>query len=668
MALLSSQHRGHMKLILTVLIGLLLFSPARSDSGPALDGIDKLIRLRDYREAVNRLQPLAQQGDREALYRLAGLYRSGKGVDRDLEKATELYHRAASAGHADAQFSLALLIEKSNDSPSSRSESLRWYQRAAALGHARARKKLGQFEDIPEVKQREVSRDDIFNAIRHNDEILINSLIAGGANLDLSDRQGNSTVIAALRAGWPQLAATLIDNTRLQSQPNSKGSRPLHVAATRGYREIVDALLARKVDINAVDARGDTALMLAIRGKHAGVAGLLLKRGARHDLVNTKKKSAVDLAYASGNPAIRALFERQGIKPVAVASKPVIGDLQAFQQTVRQSGSHYAGWPLLNIALELGEESIVQQLIQQKPDLGKTDPDGNTALHVAARQGDVENLRRLIKAGAPVNAVNKRKETALHLAIDADSLRSISLLLKNRADPSLENALGTTPLEAAVDSERMEIARVLLSAKTSYTGIHRVLLRAIQNDMQDLSYELIKRDDELGSLDENGRSALWHSADRGLKRTTENLIASREIDLNQVDVNGQGALAQAVINGHDEIVRLLLKWGADPHVRTEEGNTLLMLAVLARDPEIVALLLKREVDVNAQDQVGDTALMMAATAGEIGIIEMLIQAGADMQLRNGEELNAYQLALNAGHEQAAQLIHDKSNLVFKLFN
>jgi len=47
---------------------------------------------------------------------------------------------------------------------------------------------------------------------------------------------------------------------------------------------------------------------------------------------------------------------------------------------------------------------------------------------------------------------------------------------------------------------------------------------------------------------------------------------------------------------------------------------------------------------------------------------MLINAGADSQLRNKEDLNAFQIATNAGHQQTAEFIHDRSNFVFKLFN
>ncbi len=668
MALPRKRIHSDMKTILLILFGLLIIAPAWSSADPAFDEIEKLIRLRDYSQAASRLKPLAKQGNREALYRLAGLYRSGKGVDRDLEQATGLYHRAASAGHADAQFALALLIEKSNDSPSSRSEAHRWYRRSAAQGHALAAKKVEQFQNVSEVADQDISRDDVFSAIRHNDEILINSLIASGANLDLSDRQGNSTVMAALRAGWPRLATTLIDNTKRYAQANALGNRPLHVAAARGYKEIVIDLLDRKVGIDESDARGDSALILAIKNRNIDIAELLLKRGANHALVNKKKRSAVDLAYTGDNPAGRALFASYGIEPVVVASKPDGNDLEAFKAAVQKHGSRYAGWPLLNIAIELGDDAISNQLIEQKPDLAATDPEGNSAMHVAARKDDADRLKQLILHAANVNAINHRNETALYLAVESGGPKSVNLLMRNRADPSIETRFGVTPLEMAIQKNRLSIARILLQTNTSYAGIHRVLLQAIQIDMDGLSYDLIKRDNELGSLDDQGRTALWHSASRGMPRTSGNLIASSKIDINQVDVNGHSALAQAIVNGHNEIVQMLLKWKADLTRKTNEGNTLLMLAVLSRKPELVELLLKRRVDVNAQDNVGDTALMLAAGTDQSRVIEMLIIAGADMQLRNKEELNAYQIAINSGHEDAARIIHDKSNFVFKLFN
>jgi len=657
-----------MKSNLLILTCLFISAPAWSNLNQSLDEIESLIRLRDYPQAVIHLEPLVRKGNAEAQYRLAGLYRTGKGVSKDLEKATDLYQESAQGGHAAAQYTFALIIEKSNSSLSSLNEARRWYKKSAAQGNERALVKLEQFQESPDIEDHTISRKDIFNAIQHNDEALINSLISRGIDLDLTDRHGNSTVMAALLAGWPQLAGTLITKTKHLDQANLLGNRPLHLASARGYKSIVMALLVNEVDINQTDSRGDTALMLAVKNNKTNIAKLLLDQGADYSLTNKKQKSAVDFAYASDNSASKTLFGGYGIKPRAVARAKAPNSLETFKTLVEKHGARYAGWPLLNIAIELGEVQITSQLIAQEANLNSTGPDGNSALHVAARKGDAVTLEQLVIQGANVNSVNNRNESALYLAVEATSLKCVNLLLKNKADPSIATSLKVTPLEAAVQNDQARIARTLLGTKKRYPGIHRVLLLAIQKKMEKLSSALIKRDNQLGVLDDKKRSVLWHSVDQGLEDTTAMLIGSGKIDLNGKDINGRSAIAQAVIQGHLKIVRLLFEHGADLTARTDEGNTLLMLAVVSKKPAIVEFLLTRGVDINVQDTVGETALMLAAATAQNRIIKMLINAGANPQLRNKEDLNAFQIATNAGHQETAEFIHDRSNIVFKLFN
>ena len=657
-----------MKPVLLILISLLICAPASGKLDSDLDEIEKLIRLRDYPEAVNRLRLLADKGNSEARYRLAGLYRSGKGVARDLVKATELYYQSAQAGFADAQFAFAVIIEKSNDSPSSRREALRWYQKSALQGNHRAQDKLDQLRVSPETLDRDISESDIFEAIQHNDKALLDSLISSGADLNLTDRYENSTVMAALLAGWPLLAESLITETNNLGKANSFGSRPLHIASARGYRGIVSALLDNGVDINQTNSRGDTALIIAVRNNDSDLAGLLLERGADYSLANNKEQSAVDLAYTRDDPSSKALFASYGIKPEVVNEAKAVNNLDTFKTLVNKHGARYKNWPLLNIAIELGETKVAEQIFAQKPDLRLTDPDGNAALHVAARKGDFAMLKQLLSRGAKVNAVNSKNETALLLAVESSSLKSVNLLLQNKADPSIATKQKTTPLETAVQNDQVQIARALLKIRIAYPGIHAALLLAIQKKMEELSISMIQLDAQLDSLDDKQRSVLWHSAAQGLLKTTALLIGSRKIDLNAKDINGYTALAQALVNGHTRIVRLLFEHKADFAVRTNEGNNLLMLSVLSKRSDIVEFLLGRGAELDLQNNVGDTALMMAAAKAQNQIIEMLIYSGADPQLRNKDDLNAFQIATNAGHADAAKIIHDSSNIIFKVFN
>ena len=672
-----------MKRALLILTCLSLSAPVWGSLEASMEEIEKLIRLRDYPQAVSRLGTLAESGNPEAQYRLASLYRAGKGVGKDLAKATELHYQSALTGYADAQYSYGQLVEKADNSPESLNEAIDWYQKAAAQDHELALLKLKQLEEYIAAQDKGISRADIFAAIQRNDVVMINSLIKNGTNLDLTDPLGNSTVMAALLAGWPQLANTLIDHTSRPAQINALGFRPMHVATIHGYETVVSALLDEGVDIDQTDVRGSTALMLAARNKQTNMLRLLLDRGANYGITNRKKQTAIDFVFASDYPAGQALLASYGLGPettglgtvdplaadaVAANEASAVSELDQFKAAVEQRGARYAGWPLLNIAIELGETPVAQELIEEKPDLNATDPDGNSAIHVAARKGDSVTLKSLLANGANSNSINARNETALYLAAESNCLNCVALLLENEANPAIATKLEITPLEVAIQNDRAEIAGLLLKSQTSYAGIHRVLLLAIDNDRDDLGLALIKRDSKLGSLYDKGRSALWYSADRGLEKTSAALIKSGKIDINSQDSTGHCALAQAIRGGHLAVVRLLINEDADLNVRTNAGNSILMIAVLAKNPAIVELLLTHAIDINVQDNVGDTALMLAAGSGQNEVLEMLINAGADLQLRNKEELNAFQIANNSGHQETARILRERSNFFFKLFN
>jgi len=658
---------GARQYLSAVLILLLLAQPVWSNSEQSLAEIETLIRMRDYEGAVRRLESLAAKGNPEARYRLAGLYRVGRGVRKNLDRAKSLYLEAALSGHADAQFSLALLLEKSPGN-SSLAKAREWYRKAAEQGHLRARERLAQLHEPEDSGMRKIGRREIFDAIRHNDAALVESLIDSGVDLNLADGQGNSTVMEALTAGWPGLAVTLIRKTAWQQRANALGDSPLHIAVTRDYRDVVEALIAAPVDINRGDARGNTALLLAVKSRNLDLIKLLLKNGADPNLRNSKQQSAADLAFKADNPEISAVFASRGIESLTAQPAERDDKFQRLSQSVQQKNSRYYGWPLLNLAIELGESEISNRLITERRELEAAGPGGNRALHIAARRGDRESLKRLLAQRADVNARNRKNETSLYLAAEAKCLKCIELLLDKGADPSIATAAGVTPLEIAVQNDASKIAAALLATNTSYAGIHRVLMLALENRMEGLARQLIPRDTELARLDDKRRSLLWYAAETGLQDSVPRLLATRKIDIDQRDTNGHDALARAVIGGQLKIAGMLLEAGAKPTSRTEEGNTLLMLAVSSQKPAMVAYLLHRGIDVDARNNSGDTALTLAAANGPIRVVEMLMDAGADPKIRNNDEVNAFQIANDSGHPRIAKLIHDRSSLVFKLFN
>jgi TPR repeat protein len=70
-------------------------------AGPLEDGV-KAYTKADYSTAVRLLKPLAESGNTDAQYLMAGMYAKGQGVPEDKVRAYVMYDKAAQGGDPDA--------------------------------------------------------------------------------------------------------------------------------------------------------------------------------------------------------------------------------------------------------------------------------------------------------------------------------------------------------------------------------------------------------------------------------------------------------------------------------------------------------------------------------------------------------------------------------------
>lgn len=114
---------------------------ATSDkTAPSMAEAQKAYDNGSYEETFIIVEPLAQLNHPEAEYLLGRMYELGHGVEKDMQKALDLFTKAASQGYAAAQARLGSFhLETSKDYNSA----LGWFHKAADQGYALAYSSLG---------------------------------------------------------------------------------------------------------------------------------------------------------------------------------------------------------------------------------------------------------------------------------------------------------------------------------------------------------------------------------------------------------------------------------------------------------------------------------------------------------------------------------------------
>nr|KAE8924685.1 hypothetical protein PF009_g25089 [Phytophthora fragariae] len=116
----------------------------------------------------------------------------------------------------------------------------------------------------------------------------------------------------------------------------------------------------------------------------------------------------------------------------------------------------------------------------------------------------------------------------------------------------------------------------------------------------------------------------------------EEILDSGRVGVNDVDVDGFTALMVAAAEGHRDVVRALLRRGADVGVRTHElRSTALHFAAKNGDAEIVAALCECDAAVvDCWNVNADTPLIWACIEGRAEAVKVLLRHGADVNMLN----------------------------------
>jgi len=322
------------------------------------------------------------------------------------------------------------------------------------------------------------------------------------------------------------------------------GRFPLHEAvAITNVPEIVRLLQhpGIRAQINQPDAQGYTPLYRAIKYGRTDLVKLLLET----------ENTAIDINKSIGSetPLEQASYLQRGGRTAIM--QLLLADARIDQaEAVR----------FIRLGTIVGKDSDYALLAQlPRRCIGMQDADGNTILHLLVDRNDDDQrtltlLHDLVaKSGDVINQKNSKGQTALHRAVGfLNILVMKELLAHQEIEVNIQDTQGNTPLHLMSsyrDIEQIKGALNLLAAR----GMNPY----IANNQGQTAIHLARKQEVLELL---------------LALPGYDTVAQRS--LNVRDSEGETALLYFSKHGYVEEVKLLLRYGADPLIANNAGETI----------------------------------------------------------------------------------------------
>ncbi|NLT70025.1 MAG: ankyrin repeat domain-containing protein [Verrucomicrobiaceae bacterium] len=231
------------------------------------------------------------------------------------------------------------------------------------------------------------------------------------------------------------------------------GNTALIKAASGGHLEAVETLLGLGADPRRINAVGRDALISASAKGYEDVARMLLHRGADATLKDTEGWGALSIAAYNGHAGVVSLLS-------ATATPAELDDA-------------------LLVASFSGDTGVVNALLGQGANINARSPESKTPLMIAASTGKLDAVRVLLQNQANPFAVDRENKTAANLSQDA-GFETVTQLITNpdawgTSKEGLAAAAEMAQAQEALEGEGVEEtlskkAPVALSPQTPAAG------------------------------------------------------------------------------------------------------------------------------------------------------------------------------------------------------
>ena len=431
------------------------------------------------------------------------------------------------------------------------------------------------------------SEDELLAAAASGNSERVQALLTQGVSPSVMNDHKRTPLHLAAQYGHAELVRMFLKLSLTEYPPYT----PMHSAASGGFIDIMDLLIAHYKNVNARSANQLTAMHMASTGGHVSAMEWLFAKGA--EILPRDKEDGTPMHYAAAGGYVSAM-EWLFSKGAEVSPRDKEG----------QTPMHYAAAG--------GHVSAMEWLFGKGAEILPRDKGDGTPMHNAADGGHVSAMEWLFSKGSEVSPCDKHGRTPMYGAAAEGHMPAMEWLLAKGVDVDIDVAAKSwSPISRACFSGHVEAAKWLLAHGADITRGRPPFHAAARGGHINLMIWL--KDDPHNRIQSvNGWTAM-HSAALGNQVPAMEWLLTQGESVNAKDGNGGTPIYAAAMVGSLDAMKWLAERGADVMVCNKAGRTLMHAAAASGDLPTMEWLLSKGAYIDALTQYNETPLYTAVT-------------------------------------------------------
>ena len=265
--------------------------------------------------------------------------------------------------------------------------------------------------------------------------------------------------------------------------------------------------------------------------------------------------------------------------------------------------------------------------------------------------------------GLDLNDLYIHNEHILHYCCKKDLFQAVVWLITNGINIEIENDQEETAIFYAIHAKNSAILQILINNKIdiNHLNIHKrtALQDAVISANNRIVNYLIQVTRALDNCDIHGNNLIFDAVANGNIEIIKKVGSLKELNINQVNRDGNTILHEDLVTGNNELALLLMELGANPTITDKDGKNFLFYAISKgiKNIDLIEKALELGCNINSRSNKNKTLLMesinyflktpkeeIETRANHLEMIKELIRLGISINAVDNNNENALFLA------------------------